>query len=92
MSLYAELFALAAKTGCFEGYLYERKQVDPAIYDDWVGNMTRMFDALPAQVRREIRPEFHKILTNALGSSREIAGILPKSLQALEKLVKDSAP
>ncbi|MBI3014737.1 MAG: 1-acyl-sn-glycerol-3-phosphate acyltransferase [Candidatus Tectomicrobia bacterium] len=91
MSLYAELFALAAKTGCFEGYLYERKQVDPGIYDDWVGNMTRMFAALPEEVRREIRPEFHQILTNALGSSREIAEIIPRSLEALEKLVKESA-
>lgn len=92
MSLHADLFALAAKVGCFEGYLYERKQVDPGVYDDWVGNIDRMTAALPAEVRREIRPQLHRILTQARESSRNLPDILPRSLEALEKLLRDSAP
>lgn len=91
MSVHADLFALAAKVGSLEGYLYERKKVDPAAYDDWVGNIARMSADLPVEVLREVRPQFHRVLTQVGESSRNIPGLLPKSLETLATLIRELA-
>ena len=64
MGEYKELFEFAAKAGALEGYLYERKKVEP-LYN-WVSNIERMYACLPDNVKEDIRKEFGNVLRRTL--------------------------
>ena len=61
---YRELFLFAAKAGALEGYLFKRRKAEPL--DNWVDNISRMYQGLPAAVRREVDPVFTPVLERIL--------------------------
>ena len=61
---YRELFLFAAKTGALEGYLFRRRTVEPL--DNWIDNIARMYQELPAAVRREVDPVLVSVLKRIL--------------------------
>ena len=64
MGEYEELFKFAAKAGALEGYLYEREKLESL--DNWVSNIEKMFAALPATVKDDIKNEFGDVLRRTL--------------------------
>ena len=61
---YQELFLFAAKAGALEGYLFRRRKVEPL--DNWVDNIGRMYQELPAAARREVDPVLPPVLKRIL--------------------------
>ena len=61
---YQELFLFAAKAGALEGYLFKRTKVEPL--DNWIDNIGRMYQELPAAVRREVDPVLTPVLKRIL--------------------------
>jgi hypothetical protein len=64
MEEYEALFKFAAKAGSLEGYLYERKTIEPL--SNWVGNLETMYANLPEGVKAQIRDELSAILERTL--------------------------
>lgn len=64
MALYRDLFNFAAKVGCLEGYLHERKEPDISTMPNWVANIARMYKDLPEEVKktwsRNTKPSWEK--------------------------------
>jgi hypothetical protein len=78
-----ELFLFAAKTGSLEGYLYDRKKLEPL--DNWVGNIERMYAGLPDSDKEGFKDEFGGVLERILAYGEKI---LPENIKArLSKLL-----
>ena len=84
---YRELFLFAAKAGALEGYLFRRRKVEPL--DNWIDNIGRMYQELPAPVRREVDP----VLTPVLKRMLEYGGrVLESGLRGkLEQMLLTSS-
>ncbi|MFC2013434.1 hypothetical protein ACFLU8_00870 [Chloroflexota bacterium] len=61
---YGELFLFTAKVGVLEGYLFEREEVEPL--DNWIDNISRMYQELPNFVEMEIKPALTSVLRRTL--------------------------
>ncbi len=83
MALYRDFFDFAAKVGCLEGYLYERKDANISTMPNWVGNIERMYQDLPGEVKREVLSEYKDVLRKIVESYETIP---TKDEDVLEKL------
>ncbi len=61
---YQELFLFAAKAGSLEGYLFNRRKVEPL--DNWITHISEMYRDLSPAVKREINPELATVLQRVL--------------------------
>ena len=68
MALYQDFFNFAAKVGCLEGYLHERKDANISTMPNWVGNIDRMYQDLPDEVKREVLSDYKAVLQKILES------------------------
>jgi len=80
---YQELFLFAAKAGALEGYLFKRTKVEPL--DNWIDNIGRMYQELPAAVRREVDPALIPVLKRILEYGQKVleSGLREKLEQML---------
>ncbi len=70
MSGYEEFFKFAAKVGSLEGYLYQRERPEPL--DNWVDNIEKMYQALPDEIKAEIKGECSIVLTKILNNGEKV--------------------
>jgi hypothetical protein len=56
------LFDLGARLGSLEGYLYGEEKVDKSYLKNWLQNVDREFNQLPAELREEIHPDYLELL------------------------------
>ncbi len=61
---YQEFFLFAAKAGALEGYLFERRKVEPLT--NWIDNISKMYQDLSPAVKREVDPVFAPVLERIL--------------------------
>ncbi len=66
-----QIYEFAASVGAFEGYVYRRTEVDPAVLSRWSNNLLEAYRLFPPDVREH----FQKSLNGTLG--RAIASLLP---------------
>ena len=66
-----QIYEFAASAGAFEGYVYRRKEVDPAALTRWINNLLDAYKLFPPDVREH----FQTSLNGTLG--RAIASLLP---------------
>jgi hypothetical protein len=71
MGIQRDIYEFAARAGAFEGYVYERKGLDPASLKEWVDHLARGYASLPP----EARSEFQSLLDGTIG--RAIQSLLP---------------
>ncbi len=83
MAFYRDFFNFAAKVGCLEGYLYERKDANISTMTDWVGNIDRLYQDLPDEVKAEILSDYKAVLRKILESYETIPA---KDKDVLKKL------
>ena len=74
MGAYKDLFLLAAKAGALEGYSHDRAEFSMAHMPGWIGNIERMFNDLPGQVKDDCADEYIQVLETALGGLRKALG------------------
>ena len=56
------LFDLASRLGSLEGYLYAEDKVDTSYIPNWLQHIEEEFGALSAEVQKEIRSDYIKVL------------------------------
>jgi hypothetical protein len=87
MTRNSEFFRFAAKAGSLEGYLFKRDKVEPL--SDWIGNIEKMYQALPASVKKDIREDFRGVLQRILEyGDRVLEAELKEKLNNLLKAVQ----
>ncbi len=74
MGIYRDVFDLAAKLGCLEGYLFEQPEEAPRYLPDWLGNIQRMYGSLPPEVRSEFQERYLEILGKASEHLEKLVG------------------
>ena len=74
MGAYKDLFQLAAKVGALEGYSHERTEFSMPHMPGWIGNIERMFNELPRDVKDDCAPEYVQVLESAEGALRKALG------------------
>lgn len=84
---YQELFLFAAKAGALEGYLFERKKVEPL--DDWINNIGEKYHELSATVRREVDPVLLPVLNKILKYGEKV--LEPGHKGKLEQILLESS-
>lgn len=74
MGVYRDVFDLAAKVGCLEGYLYEQPEEAPRYLPNWLGNIQRMYSSLPSQARSEFQERYLEVLGKAAEHLEKLVG------------------
>ena len=80
---YQEFFLFAAKVGALEGYLYERKKVEPLTA--WVDNIDKMYRDLPPEVKKEVVPALTPVLKRILSYGAKT--LEPEQREKVEQLI-----
>jgi len=80
---FQEFFLFAAKAGALEGYLYERKKVEPLTV--WVDNIDEMYRDLPPEVKREVDPAFTPVLKRILSYGTRT--LEPEQREKIEQMI-----
>lgn len=89
MGLSRDLFNFSAKVGCLEGYLYERRDADISTLPNWVGNIERMYQDLPAEVKRDFHEDYRNLLEKILQSAEKILKKEDRVLAKLKSMIAD---
>ena len=84
---YQKLFLFAAKAGSLEGYLFERKELEPL--DNWIGNIVDMYRELPSEVKSEINPSLTTVLKRALDYGGDT--LKPELREKLEQVLLEAS-
>ena len=74
MGIYRDVFDLAAKVGCLEGYLYEQPQAAPQYLPNWLANIHRMYSSLPEEARADFLQRYVEVLDKAAGHMEKLLG------------------
>ena len=84
---YRELFLFGAKAGALEGYLYQRKEVEPL--SNWIDNIDKMYRDLPPAVKKDVAPVLTPVLERILKSG---AGVLEPALkEKVEQVLREAS-
>ena len=62
LSTNRRLFDLGSRLGSLEGYLYSEEKVDKSYLKNWLDNIEREFNQLPAGLKQEIEGDYLEIL------------------------------
>ena len=83
MHIYAQIYEFAASAGAFEGYVYDRKDVDMNFLPNWVNNLVEAYQRMPSEALGEFQPAIDftigraiRSLISVLGEGHEIIGKL----------------
>jgi len=84
---YRELFLFAAKAGALEGYLFQRREVEPLA--SWIDNVGKMHRDLPPAVKKEVAPVLTPVLERILKYG---AGVLEPGLkEKVEQILREAS-
>ncbi|HEY3278574.1 MAG TPA: hypothetical protein VGJ94_18295 [Syntrophorhabdaceae bacterium] len=83
MGIYNEVYEFAARAGAFEGYVYQRSGLDPALLTPWVDHLVRGYDSLPPEVRADFQPLCDGTIGRAIQSMR---GFMSEDHELIRKL------
>ncbi len=96
MGIYRDIFLLASKVGCLEGYTYRRHDLDYRSLPNWIGNIASMINGLTEDAVKEIRDDMVIILRNVKKNfseddalNRECADMFQKALDSLFKKLEE---
>ena len=70
MKEYKEVFFFAAKLGALEGYLCKRRRVEPL--DNWIGNISSMYQDLSPGLKKELAPDLVPVLERILEYGKRV--------------------
>lgn len=90
MGTYREIFELAAKLGSLEGYLYERPDAAPSYFPNWLGNIQRMYAALPPEAQADFREQYREVLGKVAGHLEKLAGPEDSNLLQVRRMLAEA--
>jgi hypothetical protein len=92
MHLFARIYEFAASAGAFEGYVYQRGELDMKALANWVSNLKAAHALLPQEVLGEIQPSVDQTLGRALQSLIPILGQGHGTIEKLRSMTKGRLP
>lgn len=90
MGIYRDVFDLAAKLGCLEGYLYEQPEAAPQYLQNWLGNIQRMYNALPLQVQAEFLDRYLEVLGTASEHLEKLVGANDNNFLQVKQMLAEA--
>ncbi len=89
MGFSRDLFNFSAKVGCLEGYLHERNDADVSTLPNWVGNIEKMYQDLPAEVKEDLLEDYKNLLEKILQASGKLLNKEDGVLTKLRSMIAD---
>ncbi len=90
MGIYREVFDLAAKVGSLEGYLYVFPEEAPRYFTNWLGNIQRMYAALPKEVRDDCRSSFLETFGKAVEHMEKLPNAGEENLRLAKQILAEA--
>jgi hypothetical protein len=92
MGIHSDVYEFAARAGAFEGYVYERRDLDPASLAKWVDHLVKGYTSLPPQVRSEFQPLCDGTIGRAIQSLLQTIGGEHEIMRKLKGLTAGEIP
>ena len=92
MDIYREIYELASSAGALEGYVYEKKDLDPSILDGWIKNLVKQYHNLPLNARESFQASFDRTIGRAVCSLITVFGEGHEHVRALKSLIVGGIP
>jgi hypothetical protein len=89
---YKEIYEFAASAGAFEGYVYQRENLDAVSLDNWVKNLVKQYRDLPEDVRKSFQHSLDRTMGRAVQSLITLFGREHAHVVALKSLVAGQMP
>lgn len=92
MNIYIDIYEFASSAGALEGFVYLKEELAPGIVDNWVKNLVKQYQELPADVRESFQPYLDRTLGRAVQSLRPLLGEDHAHVQALCSMIVGDMP
>jgi hypothetical protein len=89
---YKNIYEFAASAGAFEGYVYQRKNLDAESLDNWVRNLVKQYQDLPEDVRESFQHSLDRTMGRAVQSLIVLFGRDHAHVVALKSLIAGKMP
>ena len=65
---YKDIYEFASSAGAFEGYVFQRENLDAAYLNNWVKNLVAQYQELPKDVRDSFQSSLDRTMGRAVQS------------------------
>jgi hypothetical protein len=90
--MYKEIYDFAAAAGAFEGYVYQKENLDAASLDNWIKNLVKQYQKLPVDVRESFQASLDRTIGRAVQSLIAVFGEGHAHVAALKPLIAGKMP
>lgn len=91
-STYKDIYEFASSAGAFEGYVYQRENLDAAYLNNWVKNLVAQYQELPMDVRDSFQSSLDRTMGRAVQSLISAFGESHEHVAALKPLIVGKLP
>lgn len=91
-TMYKDIYEFASSAGAFEGYVYQRENLEAAYLNNWVKNLVKQYRDLPIDVRDSFQPSLNRTMGRAVQSLISAFGEAHEHVVALKPLIKGKMP
>jgi hypothetical protein len=91
-STYKDIYEFASSAGAFEGYVYQRENLDAAYLNNWVKNLVAQYQGLPMDVRDSFQSSLDRTMGRAVQSLISAFGESHGHVAALKPLIVGKLP
>jgi hypothetical protein len=96
MHIYSKIYQFAASAGAFEGYVYQKKDVeelgDMNALSGWIDNIVGAYDHLPGEAIELFQDSCDRTLGRAILSLTPVLGKDHNFITKLQSIIKGSIP
>ncbi len=92
MSLEKDIFEFASSAGALEGYVYPKEEMDEGALKNWVNNLVKQYNALPAEARASFQAELDRSIGRAVHALTPRLGDDHDHIKALKSLIVGEMP
>lgn len=89
---YKDIYEFASSAGAFEGYVYQRENLDASYLNNWVKNLVAQYQELPKDVLDSFQPSLDRTMGRAIQSLISAFGEGHEHVVALKALVVGEMP
>jgi hypothetical protein len=90
--MYTEIYEFAASAGAFEGYVYQRENLDADYLNNWVKNLVAQYQEMPKDVRESFQSSLDRTMGRAVQSLISVLGQDHAHVVALKSLIVGKIP
>jgi hypothetical protein len=91
-TIYKEIYEFASSVGAFEGYVYQRENLEAAYLNNWVKNLVTQYQEMPADVRGSFQSALDRTMGRAIQSLISAFGEAHEHVVALKPLIAGKMP